>query len=167
MLWAPACFFGIALPSMLSVEFLRRGFRTANEYQTACMTANGVRDHVSETSPALGYAFWTLTIICGCTGKWRLGDFAKESIEQIRERVGKSRVICGLSGGVDSSVTAAMLYQAIGPQLSCILVDNGLLLFSCIVRHGEINASFFVHRDHHYFLLLRRVGGYRFRSGYR
>jgi hypothetical protein len=66
MLWAPACFFGIALPSMLSVEFLKRGFRTANEYQTACMTANGVRDHVSETSPTLGYAFWTLTIICGC-----------------------------------------------------------------------------------------------------
>ena len=66
MLWAPACFFGIALPSMLSVEFLKRGFRTANEYQIACMTADGVKNHVGETNPFLGQVFWTLTIFCGC-----------------------------------------------------------------------------------------------------
>jgi GMP synthase (glutamine-hydrolysing) len=68
-----------------------------------------------------------LTKVCGCTGTWRLGDFAHHSIAQIRERVGQNRVICGLSGGVDSSVVAALLYRAIGSQLSCILVDNGLL----------------------------------------
>ena len=65
--------------------------------------------------------------ICGCTGTWKLTDFADETIAAIREQVGDSRVICGLSGGVDSSVVAALLYKAIGSQLSCILVDNGLL----------------------------------------
>jgi GMP synthase (glutamine-hydrolysing) len=68
-----------------------------------------------------------LTEICNCTGAWQLGDFADQAVEQIRRRVGSDRVICGLSGGVDSSVTAAIIYRAIGPQLSCILIDNGLL----------------------------------------
>ena len=68
-----------------------------------------------------------LKAICQCSGKWKIGDFAREAIETIRERVGQGRVICGLSGGVDSSVVAALLAEAVGAQVSCILVDNGLL----------------------------------------
>ncbi|RIK72811.1 MAG: GMP synthase (glutamine-hydrolyzing) [Planctomycetota bacterium] len=68
---------------------------------------------------------------CQTSGSWKLGDFAAETIQRIRQRVGNDRVICGLSGGVDSSVVAALIAEAIGPQLSCILVDNGLL------RHSE------------------------------
>jgi GMP synthase (glutamine-hydrolysing) len=65
--------------------------------------------------------------VCHTSGAWQLGDFAQQAIDSIRQRVGERRVICGLSGGVDSSVVAALLYKAIGSQLSCILVDNGLL----------------------------------------
>ncbi len=89
----------------------------------------GLQFHPEVTHTPLGGTLLHnfLTVICQCSGTWHLGDFARETIERIRERVGSSRVICGLSGGVDSSVTAAMLYKAIGSQLSCILVDNGLL----------------------------------------
>jgi GMP synthase (glutamine-hydrolysing) len=65
--------------------------------------------------------------IANCEGRWHLSDFVSRAVEHIRGVVGKDRVICGLSGGVDSSVTAALLYKAIGPQLTCILIDNGLL----------------------------------------
>ncbi len=65
--------------------------------------------------------------ICGCRHTWRMADFLEEQVRRVREMVGEERVICGLSGGVDSSVTAALLARALGPQLTCIFVDNGLL----------------------------------------
>src|SRR6266576_3043942 len=65
--------------------------------------------------------------ICGCSGSWTMGNFVEQSIRRIREQVGDGKVICGLSGGVDSSVTAALLHKAISEQLVCIFVDNGLL----------------------------------------
>ena len=65
--------------------------------------------------------------ICGINGTWRMADFMEEQCAFIREQVGDSRVLCGLSGGVDSSVVAALLHRAIGEQLVCVFVDNGLL----------------------------------------
>ncbi|MBC8350971.1 MAG: glutamine-hydrolyzing GMP synthase [Planctomycetes bacterium] len=89
----------------------------------------GIQFHPEVTHTPLGGTLLHnfLISICGCKGTWHLGDFARETIDALRERIGDSRVICGLSGGVDSAVTAALLYEAIGSQLSCILVDNGLL----------------------------------------
>jgi GMP synthase (glutamine-hydrolysing) len=65
--------------------------------------------------------------ICKCAGTWTMGNFAEQAIARAREQVGSGRVICGLSGGVDSSVVAALLHRAIRDQLTCIFVDNGLL----------------------------------------
>ena len=65
--------------------------------------------------------------ICGCQGTWTPGNFISETTERIREQVGSGKVICALSGGVDSAVTAAIVHRAIGDQLTCIFVDNGLM----------------------------------------
>ncbi|MBL4883675.1 MAG: glutamine-hydrolyzing GMP synthase, partial [Planctomycetaceae bacterium] len=72
--------------------------------------------------------------VCGCKGSWQMSSLIDREINSIRERVGDAQVICGLSGGVDSSVVAALLYRALGSQLSCIFVDNGLL------RKGESDS---------------------------
>ncbi|HEX8962750.1 MAG TPA: glutamine-hydrolyzing GMP synthase, partial [Rhodocyclaceae bacterium] len=65
--------------------------------------------------------------ICGCLGDWNMPDYVDEAIAKVRAQVGKEEVILGLSGGVDSSVVAALLHKAIGDQLTCVFVDNGLL----------------------------------------
>ena len=65
--------------------------------------------------------------ICGCRGTWRMDSFVENSIREIREKVGDGKVLCALSGGVDSSVAAVILAKAIGSQLTCVFVDHGLL----------------------------------------
>jgi GMP synthase (glutamine-hydrolysing) len=80
--------------------------------------------------------------ICGCRGLWRMSSFIEQAIADVRRRVGKHRIICGLSGGVDSSVVAALLIKAVGSQVACIFVDNGLL------RRGEADAVKQTFQDH-------------------
>ncbi len=80
--------------------------------------------------------------ICRCSGLWTMGNFVEKTIRQVREQVGTGKVICGLSGGVDSSVTAALLHKAIAEQLVCIFVDNGLL------RKNERQLVESTFRDH-------------------
>jgi GMP synthase (glutamine-hydrolysing) len=81
--------------------------------------------------------------ICGCKGDWTMAAFRADAIKAIRAQVGTGKVICGLSGGVDSSVTAILLSEAIGDQLTCIYVDTGMM------RTGETEQVLKMFRDHY------------------
>jgi GMP synthase (glutamine-hydrolysing) len=81
--------------------------------------------------------------ICGCEPSWDMASFVQDAVSALREKIGEGRVICGLSGGVDSSVTAVLLHRAIGDQLACILVDNGLL------RKGEAREVMELFQQHY------------------
>ena len=65
--------------------------------------------------------------VCGCAGDWTMAEFKAAKIKEIREQVGDGKVICGLSGGVDSAVAAVLIHEAIGDQLTCVFVDHGLM----------------------------------------
>ena len=82
--------------------------------------------------------------ICGCSGDWVMGDYIEEAVARIREQVGNEEVILGLSGGVDSSVAAALIHRAIGEQLTCVFVDHGLLR----LNEGQMVMDMFAGRLH-------------------
>ena len=96
--------------------------------------------------------------ICGANGNWTMASFKESSIESIRQQVGSEKVICGLSGGVDSSVVAVLLHKAIGDQLTCIFVDNGLM------RQNEAKEVISLFRDHYKFTLIHVDASERFVS---
>ena len=104
----------------------------------------GVQFHpeVSHTPKGVAILKNFLYDICKCSGDWQMSDFASNAIEAVKKQVGDANVICGLSGGVDSSVVAAMLHKAIGEQLKCIFVDNGLLRKN---ERQDVESTF---RDH-------------------
>ncbi|NVK18958.1 MAG: glutamine-hydrolyzing GMP synthase [Methylocystaceae bacterium] len=88
--------------------------------------------------------------VAGCSGDWTMAAFKDQAIEAVRKQVGNGKVICGLSGGVDSSVVAVLLHEAIGEQLTCVFVDTGFM------RAGEAEEVVTLFRDHYNIKLIHK-----------
>ncbi|MCA1955754.1 glutamine-hydrolyzing GMP synthase [Zymomonas sp.] len=97
--------------------------------------------------------------ICGLAGDWTMAEFRQTKIAEIKKQVGDGRVICGLSGGVDSSVTAVLVHEAIGDQLTCVFVDHGLM------RQGEAEQVVSLFREHYGIKLVHVNAEDRFLAG--
>jgi GMP synthase (glutamine-hydrolysing) len=91
--------------------------------------------------------------ICGCSGDWTMAAFRQQAVQRIRDQVAGGRVVCGLSGGVDSAVAAALIHEAIGERLTCIFVDTGLL------RLGEAEEVVRLFRGHYNIPLIHKDAG--------
>jgi len=100
--------------------------------------------HPEVTHTVQGHAMLSRFVrdICGCNGDWIMGNYIEEAVAKIREQVGDEEVILGLSGGVDSSVAAALIHRAIGDQLTCVFVDHGLLR----LNEGQLVMDMFAGR---------------------
>ena len=142
-----------------SIEKLPRDFRITASTENTKIAATvhtkknlyGLQFHPEVHHTARGKVMLRnfLFDVCGCRRTWAMKSFAKDSIAQIKETIGDKKVILGLSGGVDSSVTALLIHKAVGNNLTCIFVDNGLLrkdeaekLKKTLKQHLEINIRF-------------------------
>mgnify|MGYP000881332655 CR=1 FL=1 len=107
---------------------------TTDNTPIAAMADKGRRFYGIQFHPEVAHTPWGVEVfknflhkICGCSPSWTMGSFVETQIKQIRERVGNAGVICALSGGIDSAVTAVLVHEAIKDQLTCIFVDHGFL----------------------------------------
>lgn len=94
--------------------------------------------------------------VCGCKGKWNAQAFIDDAVDEIRKTVGDKKVLCALSGGVDSSVVAVLIHRAIGDQLTCVFVDHGLL------RKGEAESVMNTFADHFQMTVIKVDAAERF-----
>ncbi|MFC1837519.1 glutamine-hydrolyzing GMP synthase [Thermodesulfobacteriota bacterium] len=131
------------------VEKIPKGFEVVSQTDNAPVAAiqnverslYGVQFHPEVNHTPRGEIVMDTFVrkICGCKGQWTPGQIIEDAVNRIREMVGKDRVILGLSGGVDSSVAAALINRAIGEQLTCVFVDNGLLR---LAEGDQVMATF-------------------------
>ena len=143
-----------------SISKLPKGFKTVGESGNAPFAAiaddgrkfYGVQFHpeVLHTPEGAKLLKNFTHNVAGCKGDWTMGAYREQAIVNIRKKVGNARVICGLSGGVDSSVTAVLIHEAIGDQITCVFVDNGLL------RENEVHQVISVFKENYNIPLIHR-----------
>ena len=134
------------------VVALPQGFRTVAATESAQFAAiaddtrrfYGVQFHpeVVHTSHGAALLHNFVHHICGCQGNWSMADFRTQAVKQVREQVEGKRVLCAVSGGIDSTVTAVLVHEAIGDRLSCVFVDHGMM------RLGEAEQVISLFREH-------------------
>jgi GMP synthase (glutamine-hydrolysing) len=151
--WAPGEKHQVWMSHGDKVDALPPGFRIVAQSDGAPFAASaddarrfyGVQFHpeVAHTPDGAKLIANFVRNVCGLAGDWTMAEFRATKIQEIREQVGSGRVICGLSGGVDSAVAAVLIHEAIGHQLTCVFVDHGLM------RHGEAEQVVSLFRNHY------------------
>jgi GMP synthase (glutamine-hydrolysing) len=152
-LWAPGERHQVWMSHGDKVEALPEGFRIVGQSEGAPFAASadekrrfyGVQFHpeVVHTPDGAKLIANFVRHVCGLAGDWTMAEFRAAKIAEIRAQVGAGRVICGLSGGVDSAVAAVLIHEAIGHQLTCVFVDHGLM------RQGEAEQVVSLFRNHY------------------
>jgi GMP synthase (glutamine-hydrolysing) len=151
-----------------SVQVLPRGFRTlarTDQSPHAAIADTHRRLYGLQFHPEVSHTPWGVDVlrnfvfsVCGCAPSWTMASFVEEAIGRIRDQVGAGRVLCALSGGIDSSAAAALVHRAIGDQLTCVFVDHGFL------RKAEAEQVVRTFRDHFHVPLVHVDARERFLS---